>query len=59
MMISLVSVKPSCYSNCRHFPAISFTSFGQKYALYTMFVDMLMIIQHVETIESKNSRFHA
>ena len=47
MMISLVSVKP----NCRHSVGISVTSFGQKYAFYTMFADMMMIIQHVETFE--------
>ena len=30
-----------------------------KISLNTMFADVLMIIQHVETFERKNSRFHA
>ena len=29
-----------------------------KISLYTMFADMLMIIQHVEMFERKNSHFH-
>ena len=29
-----------------------------KISLYTMLADMLMIIQHVEMIERKNSHFH-
>ena len=53
MVISLVSVKP----NCRHSVGISVTSFGQKYAFYTMFADMMMIIQHVETFERRKLTF--
>ena len=44
MMISLVSFTPSCYSKPSFI--ISVTSCGRKYALYSLFADMLMIIQH-------------
>ena len=30
----------------------------RKILLYTMFADMLMMIQHVEMFERKNLRFH-